>query len=131
VNEIVTIKSSFLEAVTAVLRAPHSSEIPFWGDITQLRDAELGYAEVVAEPGVSLAEESIRGAFRSLHDLAQIHYSRNANEGILRNILIPLSHFGGQPLTRSCLHCISDFVFCVDEQSPRWITQSSTRLKCL
>ena len=107
VNEIVTIKSSFLEAVTAMLMAPESRQIPFWGDLTRLREAELGYAEV-AEGGLSSAEEFICGAFRSLHDLAQIHHSRTADEGILRSVLIPLSHFGGQPLLRSCLRCISN-----------------------
>jgi len=126
VNEIVTIKSSFLEAVTAVLKAPQSSEIPFWRDLTQLRDAELGYPEVVEERGASLAEEFIRGAFHSLHGLAQIYHSRTADKGILRSVLIPLSHFGGQTLMRSCLHCISDFVSCVNEQSPRQITPFST-----
>ena len=109
VNEIVTIKSSFLEAVTAMLMAPQSRQIPFWGDLTRLHDAELGYAEVVAEGGLSSAEESIRGAFRSLHDLAQIHHSRTADKEILRSVLMPLSHFGGQPLMRSCLRCISNF----------------------
>jgi hypothetical protein len=109
VNEIVTIKSSFLEAVTAVLEAPQSRKIPFWGDLTRLRDAELGFAEVGAEGALSSAEESIRGAFRSVHDLAQIHHSRTADKGILQSVLIPLSHFGGQSLLRSCLRCISNF----------------------
>ena len=130
-NEIVTIKSSFLEAVTAVLKAPQSSEIPFWGDLTHLRTAVLGYAQVVEERELSLAEEIIRSAFHSLHGLAQIYHSLTADEGILRSILIPLSHFGGQPLTGSCLHCISNFVSCVDEQSCWQITPFSTRWEYL
>lgn len=102
-NEIIQIKFSFVEAVAAVLTAPRLSESPRSSDLLQFTNAELGYAK---ERQMSLMEESTRDAFRALHDLAQIYYWRSTDKEVLRSLLVPLSHFGGESLTRSCLRCI-------------------------
>ena len=111
-NEILQIKSSFQAAAAAILTSPRLSEIPLSGDLMQTTEVGMGNGE---GQQMSSMEESTRGAFRALHDLAQIYYSRSADEEALRGILIPLTHFGGQSLVKSCFRCIFLLFDCVDD----------------
>lgn len=89
--------------MTAILKTSKSADISFRVDLTDLGDAELVHAASTVDSITSTVEVSVREAFRSLHDLAQIYHAQSVDEGIIRNIFIPLSHFGGRSLTRSCV----------------------------